>query len=106
MKNNYIKMGEEKARRTPRTYSNHPRQLLIMKLLPCHSGTFEVFDFVDENGKSERFARYHYPNGYTWYKFNFFTETYQSLENETQLGFDHHKLEEQFQKYRQSIENS
>ena len=74
-----------------------------MKLIPCHSGQFQVFDFVDENGKSERFARYHFKGGYTWYKFDFYTETYQSLENETQLGFPHHKLEEHYAKYRQEM---
>ena len=74
-----------------------------MKLFPCHSGEFQVFDFVDENGKSERFARYHFKGGYIWYKFDFFTEDYQTLDDDPKFKFTHQKLEELYAKYRQEM---
>jgi hypothetical protein len=74
----------------------------MKKLIPCHSGTFEVFDFVDENNKSQRYVRHQFKFGYIWYKFDFFTELYQSLENETQLGVSDDELEEYYARYSQS----
>lgn len=51
-------------------------------LRPEHEGKFEIFS--TKFGK--RYARYADNVGYTWYVYDFFTESYQSLSNETMIG--------------------
>lgn len=67
-----------------------------LKLSPEHSGKFEVFS--TKYGK--RYARYSNDVGYTWYKYDFFTESYQSLSNETMIGSEDlvRGLEDAYQK--------
>ena len=53
-----------------------------LNLLPEHKGTFEVFS--TKHGK--RYARFSDGIGTTWYAYDFFTESYRSLSNETMIG--------------------
>jgi hypothetical protein len=53
-----------------------------LNLLPEHQGKFEVFS--TKYGK--RYARYSDGIGTTWYSYDFFTESYRSLSNETMIG--------------------
>lgn len=65
-----------------------------LKLAPEHSGKFEVFS--TKYGK--RYARYFDGIGHTWYAYDFFTESYQSLSNETMIGSEEliRRLEEAY----------
>lgn len=68
-----------------------------LTLRPDHKGLFEVFS--TKQGK--RYARYSdNVAGYTWYVYDFFTESYQSLYNETMIGSGElvKALEEAYQK--------
>lgn len=67
-----------------------------LTLRPDHKGNFEVFS--TKQGK--RYARYSDSVGYTWYVYDFFTESYQSLYNETMIGSGElvRALEEAYQK--------
>ena len=53
-----------------------------INLLPEHQGKFEVFS----TKYSKRYARYSFGVGYMWYVYDFFTESYISLANETMIG--------------------
>lgn len=53
-----------------------------LTLRPDHKGVLEVFS--TRYGK--RYARYSDSSGHTWYVYDFFTESYQSLSNETMAG--------------------
>jgi hypothetical protein len=70
-----------------------------MKLTPHYSGLFEAFR---HDGK--QFGRLQLSGGsYVWFTFDFFTESYQSMDNE--LNTDNnlqHKLENSYKEYIQA----
>ena len=73
-----------------------------MELIPFYKGTFEAFR---HNG--DQYARLEHPCGYVWFTFDFFTESYQSLDNELNSNPElKQELEDAYREYSASIEES
>jgi hypothetical protein len=72
-----------------------------MELTPHYKGTFEAFR---HNGK--QYARLNLNCGYVWFTFDFFTESYQSLDNELNSNPElNQELENAYRKLSTSIED-
>ena len=67
-----------------------------MDLTIKYSGVLEVFDTPE----GERYGRLQFPVGHTWFKFDFATESFQSMSNEAFLGYDFTELEKAYRAWR------